>query len=65
MRAHDETIRRVWHAHDSLRMSIPQIAKRLLMGESEVRACIAEVWGMTNAERVDVGLRMPRWEDDE
>lgn len=62
---HDEKLREVWRLHDAERLSIPQIAERLRIGERDVHACITEVWRMSNAERVAVGLKAVRgWEDE-
>ena len=59
----DDLIRAVWELHDG-GLSITQIAARLGRNPSVVHACIIEVWSMTNAERVAVGVKPRRgWED--
>lgn len=63
----DEVLKRVWHAHDMLGLSIPQIASRLRMGRSEVHACIIEIWGMPAKEKASIlGRRRDGgdWEDE-
>lgn len=62
---HDDMIRAVWRMHDSERMPISAIARRLGTSEATVRACITETWGMSNSERIAVGLKAVRgWEDE-
>ena len=62
--AHDEKLREVWRLHDGERLSIPQIAGMMRIGERDVHACIIEVWCMTNSDRVAVGVKAVRgWED--
>lgn len=62
---HDDMIRAVWRMHDSERMPISAIARRLGTSEAMVRACITETWGMSNSERIAVGLKAVRgWEDE-
>ena len=62
---HDDLLRSVWRMHDGERMPISEIAKELRTSEVAVHACIIEVWNMTNAERVAVGVKPRRgWEDE-
>lgn len=62
---HDDMIRAVWRMHDSERMPISEIARSLGTSEAMVRACITETWGMSNSERIAVGLKAVRgWEDE-
>lgn len=62
---HDDMIRAVWRMHDAERMPISAIARRLGTSEAIVRACITETWGMSNSERIAVGLKAVRgWEDE-
>ena len=62
---HDDMIRAVWRMHDSERIPISAIARRLGTSEAVVRACITETWGMSNSELIAVGLKAVRgWEDE-
>lgn len=62
---HDDMIRAVWRMHDAERQPVSEIARRLGTSEAVVRACITETWGMSNSERIAVGLKAVRgWEDE-
>jgi len=50
-------IRAVWRMHDAERMPISAIARRTRLPEVEVRAMIAEVWGMPASVKAAVGIR--------
>lgn len=61
----DDMLREVWRLHDAGRQPVSAIARRTRLPEAEVRAMIAEVWGMPNSERIAVGLKAVRgWEDE-
>lgn len=58
-------LREVWRLHDAERQPVSEIARRLGTSEAVVRACITEVWGMSNSDRIAVGLKAVRgWEDE-
>ena len=61
---HDERLREVWKLHDVVRLSIPQIASRLHIGERDVHACIVEVWGMSASEKLAAGIK-PLWREED
>jgi len=54
---HDDMIRAVWRLHDAERMPVSAIARRTRLPEAEVRAMIAEVWGMPASVKAAVGIR--------
>ena len=53
----DDMLREVWRLHDSERLPISEIARRTRLPEAEVRAMIAEVWGMPASVKAAVGIR--------
>ena len=58
-------LREVWRLHDAERQPVSEIARRTRLPEATVRACITETWGMSNSERIAVGLKAVRgWEDE-
>ena len=57
-------LREVWRLHDSERLPVSGIARKTRLPEAEVRAMIAEVWGMPASVKAAVGIRH-EWREDE
>lgn len=56
-------LREVWRLHDSERLPMSEIARRMRLPESEVRSMIAEVWEMPASVKAALGIRH-EWRED-